>query len=293
MAINHAIPELWAARILDGFYKQNLWVNLTTDLSSEFASGGDVLHLPSVSSVPTVKDYTVNTDIADPEVMTDVDNTFTLDKQKYFNIKIDDIKKVQAKPDMMAFFTQQASREIAQQVDSDLYATYLAGVPAGQKTEVAPIDPLAKSGATSYSNQKAQAYVSAINTVVKKLQDLYWPLASTWMMVSTNTAFVLREYLYREGVGSETTQDGALLDAQLTRLFGVRAFVSTDVPNATADGTPLVNFGTTDSVFFARQITQVESYRLEKQFADGLKGLFTYGSKKLYPNRVHQLVAKT
>ena len=113
------------------------------------------------------------------------------------------------------------------------------------------------------------------------------------MMVSTNLAFVLREYLYREGVGSEGTQDGALLDAQLTRLFGVRAFVSTDVPNTLTDGTPLANFGTTDSIYFARQINQVEAYRLEKQFADGLKGLFTYGSSKIHTDRVHQLVAKT
>ena len=121
MAITHAIPELWSAGILTNFRRVNVWSNLVTDVSSELTEG-DTLHMASLTTYPTVKDYTRNADIADPELMTDADTTLTISQEKYFHIAVDDVDRVQMKPDLFMEHTMRAGEKVAQTVDNYLYS---------------------------------------------------------------------------------------------------------------------------------------------------------------------------
>ena len=56
------IPEIWSSRMND-FYRQKLIAgSFFTDLSSELASGGDVIHIPSLTQM-TANTKTVNTQV--------------------------------------------------------------------------------------------------------------------------------------------------------------------------------------------------------------------------------------
>ena len=290
MAISNSIPEIWSARILESFQRQNLWRNLVTDLSAEVVGGpGDKLHVTTVSSSPTVRNYTKDTDIAAPEGITDVDNVLNLDKQKYFNFQVDDIDRVQSKPDLFSYYTNLAGRKIAEQVDADISAEFANTLATAQETATAAINP---GTASTFADAKLKDLITAINQVIRKLQNANWPMESTWMMVSTNVAFGLREIAQSNSAGGFGAMGVAAYEAgDLTRIFGIPVFVNPTMPTATSRGTALANFGTTESVFFASQVSKLETYRLEKRFADGVKGLFVYGTKKIFTGHVHQLQA--
>ena len=287
MAITHAIPELWSARILDTFRRVNVWSNLVTDVSSELAGGGDTLHLASLTTTPTVKDYTRNQDIADPEIMTDADTVLSLSQEKYFNIAVDDVDRVQMKPDLFSRFAQRAGDQVSKTVDDYLYGVWNASVPAGQKTGITAIpDNLA------ITDSNLKSLVTKVNEIVKKLTDAGWPLERTYGVMNTKTAFALREYLTRIGTGTGAIADRAFVDGALTNLFGIRMLVDRNLSNAVANGTPLINFGLTDAVYWARQVRKTEAYRPEKRFNDALKGLFVYGGALVQPTYRHQLVVQ-
>ena len=113
MAITKAIPTLWSARIWEGFQRENVWAGLVTDISSELASGGDKINLVNITSGVTVRDYSRNTDITEPEILTDGDQTLDITEQKYFNIYVDDVDKVQSRPALMDHFSLMAGREVS------------------------------------------------------------------------------------------------------------------------------------------------------------------------------------
>ena len=291
MAITHAIPELWSARILSEFTRVNVWSNLVSDASSEFAGGGDTLHLSSLTTTPTVKDYTRNQDIADPELMTDADLTLVIDQEKYFHIAVDDVDTVQMKPPLFSEFAQRAGQQVAKTVDEFLYTTWGASVPAAQKTSINPIpDNLNQTDA------QLQTLVTSVNQIVKKLEDAGWPLESTYGVMNTKVAYALREYLTRKGsgnVGTGQLADRTFVSGSLTNLFGIRMLVDKNMSNAVTNGTPMINFGLTDAVYWARQVRKTVAYTPEKRFADAVKGLFVYGAKLVYPTHRHQLVTQT
>ena len=73
MAITTFIPELWSARLLYALEKSHVATNLVNrDYEGVIANQGDTVHINSIGAV-TVKDYTKNTNIADPEVLTTAD----------------------------------------------------------------------------------------------------------------------------------------------------------------------------------------------------------------------------
>ena len=166
MTVATAIPELWSARILDGFQRTNTWANLITDVSEEI-SDGDTLNLNEVTSGVTVKDYD-GTDIDAPETMTTDDQALVINQQKYFNIEVDDIDRVQARPALLDHFALQAGREVAKVYDEHLSGTFIAGIDAAHSFAAGTLPAL--NALPSVTDEVLQAFVSSINAAVTNLQ---------------------------------------------------------------------------------------------------------------------------
>ena len=70
MATTTFIPELWSARLLYALDKAHVATNLVNrEYQGIIANQGDTVHINSIGAI-TVKDYTKNADIADPEALT-------------------------------------------------------------------------------------------------------------------------------------------------------------------------------------------------------------------------------
>ncbi len=74
---------------------------------------------------------------------------------------------------------------------------------------------------------------------------------------------------------------GTLLNAQIGTAAGFSVLTSNNVPEVA--GTYDILFGHSIAWTMAMQVDKVEAYRLERRFADGVKGLNVYGSKIVRP----------
>ncbi len=63
---------------------------------------------------------------------------------------------------------------------------------------------------------------------------------------------------------------------------GFTILQSHNVPNTTGTKYKIL-FGTNRAISFANQIAKVEPFRMEKRFADAIKGLNVYGAKVIRP----------
>jgi hypothetical protein len=66
------------------------------------------------------------------------------------------------------------------------------------------------------------------------------------------------------------------------------------VPFTTATASKYkIMFGTSRAISFANQILKVEAYRVEKRFADAVKGLNVYGAKVVRPEALGVLTVNS
>ena len=295
MTITNAKPALWEAGILRGLPKAYRWADLMRDVSSEFSSVGygDKLNLNKITSGVTVRDYEVDTDISAPERMTDAGEVLNIDQQKYFNIAVDDVDSAQSKPALLSYFAEQAADAMAEVSDTFLRDTFEADVPAGQQ-EGLKLATYGSVASSAVSGNDLRSLVIAFNTQVEAMEAARWPVDQSFVVINTKVASMLRLANIRldAGIGGTGARaDRTFTDGTITNMLGVRTIVDPGMDVATpAAGDVVANFGLVEGCVWARQITSVEPYRLEKQFSDGVKGLQVYGAKKVLADRQRQLV---
>src|ERR1044071_3169188 len=103
MSLNNFIATIWAARLLMNLNKAHVYAQdgvVNRDYEGDITGGGDTVKINSIGRV-TIGSYTKNTNIGDPETLTDAQRSLLIDQQKYFNFQVDDVDKAQAKPSVM------------------------------------------------------------------------------------------------------------------------------------------------------------------------------------------------
>ena len=278
MAITKAIPKIWSARLIAAFVAASVWRRLVMDGSSEVSGEGGSLSLSKITSTVTVRDYSKNTDIQAPEILTDGDEVLELNKKKYFNIFVDSVDRVQAKPDLLSAFTAQASQAMADQVDSDIRAAVLASLPVGQETAIES-GVLAVKTATD-ANRKA--VFDAVLGLIEKMDAAKWPVDRRWLVLNRRTRAMLTLHFIKEDLGTGILVDGLLSTGALSKSFGgMRVELDlNDTPSVVAGSVHAVA-GLNEGTVFAQQIRNVQAYTPEKRFGDAVKGLWVYGSKRV------------
>ena len=289
MAIVNAIPELWSAGILRGFDETTTWGGLVTDVSREFAAGGDKLHLSEVTGTITVHDYVKGTPLADPEQPGDAPNVLTLDQHKAINIGIEDIERFQARPAVFEEWTRKAGLRVAQTYDRHVYSVY----------NTTWNDSMANGNRVQYDKTPTevtatwrQGLVDQALAIVRRMDEANWPTDSRWCVITTEVKAHLIDYLVQDKseLGAGGLVDDALVNAAFSRLFGVRMIVDNQLPTGAAENNPFMLFGLPSGIYTARQIAKMEAYRPEKAFQDAIKGLFVYGAVEAFADRKFAIV---
>ena len=288
MAISNAIPKLWSARIYEAFEKFNVWAPLVSDVSGEVVSGGSSVSFANLTGDVTVSNYVVGTDISDAEDMDDAEDVLSLDQQKYFNIKVDDVDRIQMKPDLFSKWTRAAGLVVAKTVSSFIYGVAFPAhgtIATGNKGTTANIT-------TTTGAAGLQTFVDLIQaTANHTLPQKGWPQGEGAIVVPTDIHAAMIKYLIIRGaLGSGSIVDDALTRGALSQWFGLPVVPDPNMPTTAASNRDLAVFIHPDAVYAAYQINQTEAYRLEKQFADGVKGLFVYGAKLMDGSKTHSLL---
>jgi len=134
MAITKFIPEVWSANLLSVLSKSLVYGGapcVNRNYEGEIANYGDTVRITSVAD-PTIVDYAKDTNLSDPETLTDSDQTLVIDQSKAFNFQIDDIDRRQSRDGgrLMTEATQRAAFGLRDVADK-FVASRMVGAAAG------------------------------------------------------------------------------------------------------------------------------------------------------------------
>lgn len=113
MAITYFQPEVWAAKLLLTLDKSLVFGSsevTNRDYEGDISAFGDTVHINSIAD-PTITAYTKDTNLSDPQALTDSEQLLTIDQANSFNFQIDDIDKAQVRNNgaMMGEATRRAA----------------------------------------------------------------------------------------------------------------------------------------------------------------------------------------
>ena len=276
MAVTTFIPTVWSARLLAHLDTAHIYANLLNrDYEGEIKGYGSTVKINQVGEI-TVKDYTRNSDMDAPEELSTADQTLLIDQAKYFNFQVDDVDKAQVRASLMDTAIQRAAYALSDV--SDKHAADLLAKGATNKigTTASPI------GLTA--NNAYEQLVAMKNMLDKKNV----PTAGRWVVVPPEFEGLMlldQRFVGTGGVKAEAT----LVNGAVAQAAGFTIYKSNNVPVASDKYSILAGYN--GAATYAEQIVETEAYRMEKRFADAVKGLHVYGAKVTRPETLVLLTA--
>ncbi len=268
MATKNFIPTVWSETLLQSLDKEYVAVmNCNRSFEGDIRNLGDSVVINSIGPI-RVFDYTADTDMNAPEALADGKSvTLNIDRAKAFCFQIDDVDRVQAKPDLMKAAMREAACALAEEADKYIFSLY---------------------SKCPESNRRAY-YGIAPEDLVDILVE-----ARTILMqnnVNSNTEVVLEvspviaAELLKAKILTGTDNTEALTNGYLGSFVGFDVYVSNNIVKE-SDGIYHCFARTKRAIAFAEQLKSVEAFRPEKRFADAVKGLHLYGAELVYPEEM-------
>lgn len=279
MAFDKFIPEVWSARLQGHLDNLHVYSGLLNrDYEGDIRAFGDTVHINQLGDI-TIRDYD-GSDIVGPEELDSNQQTLEVDQAKYFNFQIKDVNNAQSNPKLMDKAMKRASYNINDTIDQYLAGLLTDGVSAANilYDEAHAVVPTAAN---------AYDYLVDMGTV---LSENNVPMLGRWVVVPPwFHALLLKDPRF---VGNGTGYNKAVLQGGLVgEAAGFQIHLSNNVPVTTGKGYKVVA-GTDLAGSFAEQLTELEAYRLEHNFSDGVKGLHVFGAKVLEPKGLAMMVVK-
>ncbi len=300
MSVQNFIPTVWAGNILRALDTALVYPQLMNrDYEGDIETAGDTVKINMIGDV-AVFTYSKNQDMSSPESLTDAQLTLRVDQSKAFNFAVDDVDAVQTKPKVMDEAARRAAYGLRKVTDSfcaGLYTDIASGNFIG--SDASPItgtwttagtlfyDRLVDLGALLDTNDIPD---DGRFVVIPPWAEGYLLKDSRFVGFGTAENIAL---LFGGFPGEQQTQpnNGVGPGARpIGRAAGFDLYKSNQVPNTSATKYKIIA-GHPMAWAFADQILSVEAYRVEKRFADGLKGLHVYGGKVVRPNALALLTA--
>jgi len=270
MAISNFQPTLWSATLLDSLKNSLVFAGpnvANRTYEGQIQSAGTSVKITNVSD-PTVNSFTKDTDIT-VQALTDATTSLTIDQQKYFAFEVDDLDKVQSAGVVLDQAAVQAAYALRNVADGVVAAEIKANTLAGNKL-----------GATAVSS--ADLAFSLLKDIWVKMTKNNVPVDGRWVVVHPELygKFLIDNRFVNANLAGT---DQGLRNGIVGRALGFDIYVSNNCAAGASTGT-IVSAGHPMGLAYADQILKVEAFRMEKRFADGIKGLHVYGTKVIRPS---------
>lgn len=272
MSIETFVPKVWSARILESLDKTLVYANLfNRNYEGEIAAYGDTVHINSVGDV-TVKTYTKDKDIADPDTLTTTESLLVIDQAKYFNIGIDDVDKAQARAELLQTAATRVGYSYGDIIDKWLASLLKAGtIVKDLGTDATPLQVTEENAYNYMVNMKTALDKANVPTMGRGI--VVPPEFEGYMLLDSRFA------------SSSDASNERLVNGVVARAAGFDIYVSNNVPNTSGAKYKIIAT-TADQGTFAQQVLETEAYRPQKRFGDAVKGLNVYGAKVLRPDTI-------
>lgn len=277
MSIQSFIPTIWSARLLahlDNSHVATSFVN--RDYEGEIKAQGDQVKINSIGDI-TVSDYIKNTDMADPQDLSTEEKILIIDQAKSFNFQVDDVDEVQAKGSLVDTAMQRAGLALTDVADKFIFKLIASSAIAANTIGTS-------SAAIALTQANAYDHIVKLKVIMDKNNV---PTEGRKFAVPPEFHALLLLDQRFVGTGGLKAEE-ALGNGYVGKAVGFTIYVSNNLP-VTAGKYEIVaahDMATT----YAEQIVQTEAYRMEKRFADGVKGLHVYGAKNTMPKAVAKII---
>ena len=265
MAITNFIPTVWSETLLSNIDRKYIAVsNCNREFEGEIKGKGATVKICGVGGV-SIGNYTKNSDMGEPQTLSDTVQELTIDQAKYFNFQIDDIDKAQCTPKLMEAAMKLAANGLANAADEYIYNLY---DQAGKRIDCNETN-IINSIIYARKHLFQQNVTDASDIVVELSPDV----ANTLLLEKAELLSNNNELLENGCIGS---------------VAGCKVYVSNNVYQNNIAGvvTHKCYVRTKRAIAFAEQLSEITAYRPEKRFADAVKGLYLYGAKVVYPNEL-------
>ena len=275
------IPTVWAARLLTALEGSLIYGQAhvsNRDYEGEIREAGNTVKIASVGDV-TIDDYVKDTNIADPEVLTDDDQSLLIDQQKYFNFYVDSVDRAQQNVNVLDEAMRRSAWKLRDAADKFIAATMSVAVPADNKigTAAEPIVPT-----------KDNAYELLVDLGVR-LDEADVPIDGRFVVIPAwfHGLLLKDDRFVRNG---SIRSDRRLANGTVGEAAGFSILKSNNVPNVGAAEYKVIA-GHSIATAYVEQIVDLQTYKPEKRFGDAVKGLHVYGAKVLRPTALAMLIA--
>ena len=264
MAVTNFIPTLWSAAILENFRAaQYIIPSVNRQYEGEIAAGNSVkitgITAPSIQNYATSRTLTI-------DALADSTQTLSINQEKAFSFKVDDIDRVQA-----AGSFEPVTRDAGMALAEDAEAFVLAQMKAN-----------GTSAGTSAITTSAHAY-AAIVAIRQALTKAKVPASERYLAVSPEFASLL----LAEGSKLTSVPQAGTGELRNGVVGDVLGFTVIEHPLLTHTSNRPAAIGYHGpSVGYVGQIAKTEGGRMELAFADYIRSLNVYGAKVLRPDAV-------
>ena len=269
MAINHFVPTVWSESLLQNLDKTYVGVaNCNREFEGEIREKGCMVKICGLDNI-SVGDYIKNTDISNPQPLSDYSTELEIDQAKFFNFQIDDIDRAQATPHLMDLALKNAANALAAAADAYVYSLVEDADFSIDDTNVTP------------------------ETVINHIIDARTILLAEGVMdpsdIVVEVSPAIAGAILKGKVALSTDNTDSLENGCIGSIGGCKIFVSPYINVKTVDGkvsTYQCVARTRRAIAFAEQLSEMEAYRPELRFADAMKGLHLYGARVVYSNEI-------
>ena len=268
MAITNFIPTIWSENLYQALDTQYIGVsNCNREYEGEIKNCGSVVKICGVGQID-VNDYTKNTDMGNPQSLSDTVKELTIDQAKYFNFQIDDIDRAQASHKLMDAAMKVAASGLASEAEKYVYSL------VDKASLVMSYDDVSVS--------------NILDCIIEAREKLYSENVTDSSSIVIEVSPGIASLLLKAKIDLSTDNTAALENGCIGSIAGCNVFVSGNIIVKREDSTIyhkcLVR--TKRAIAFAEQLSEIDAYRPEKRFADAVKGLHLYGASIVYPNEM-------
>lgn len=263
MAVTHFQQTIWSKKIQDAL---ELKCKLVDNCTKEYEGDCKYANTVKILAVgdPTIGKYT-GADITIEE-MTDASQLLPIDQANYFAFLVDDVDKAQSVPGLPEKFQEKAVHGLA--VKRDAY-----------------VADLIKSGAnkTTATARTQEAIKEAIDAAIVALRERNFDEDGV-IEITPGVYNIFKNNL----VELKTNNDELIKKGVVGMYDNFKVIMSNGLVN---DGSnEYCDVRGKKAIAFAGQINEVEAGRMERRFADYIRGLDTFGSKVIDDTRMQVIV---
>ncbi len=267
MSLNF-IPTVWAARLLVALDKALIYGQTNVcnrDYEGDIKKSGNTVKIGAIGTV-NVENYTRDTNINDPETLSDEVQTLLIDQAKYFNFSVDSIDRAQQNVNVLDEAMKQAAWSLREYADRFLADKMVSAVPAGNIIgDPTPVVP---------TKDNAYEYLVDLGVLLDQGNT---PTNDRFVVVPAwfHGLLLKDDRFVRSGTA---TGDRRLKNGEVGEAAGFTILKSNNVPDTEGEEYKIIA-GHSYATTYVEQILDVQTYKPEKRFSDAVKGLHVYGAK--------------